>query len=247
MKISIITCCKNSLPYLKENIKSVQNQNYRNFEHLFICSNSTDGTNQFLKNINYKKKRVFFLRSNGVYKAINYGIKKSKGDIIFLLHSDDLIVDKNLLQNVSKKFNTNTIDFLYGNIKISKKNNKKKIIRLWNGSKKINTKFLLNMPAHTSFFIKKKIFKSLGFYNTKFNISGDLDFLIKLFSNKKYKYLFFNKYFIIMRNGGLSSNMNYFGNKIYEDFIILFKHYNFYSILIYIIKIISKLRQVKIF
>jgi len=247
MKFSIITCCKNSLPYLKDNIKSVQNQNYRNFEHLFICSKSTDGTDNFLKKINYKKKRVFFLKSTGVYKAINYGIKKSKGDVIFLLHSDDLIINKTLLQNTFKKFKTNSIDFLYGNIKISKKNNKKKILRLWNGTYKVNNKYLFNMPAHTSFFIKKKIFKKLGLYNTRFNISSDLDFLLKLFSNKKYNYLFVNKYFIIMRNGGISSSVNNIISKIYEDIIILFKYYNFYSAIIYILKIISKIKQLKIF
>ena len=76
--------------------------------------------------------------------------------MIFLLHSDDLIINKTLLQNTFKKFKTNSIDFIYGNIKISKKN-KKKILRLWNGPYKVNNKYLFNMPAHTSFFIKKNI------------------------------------------------------------------------------------------
>ena len=50
-----------------------------------------------------------------------------------------------------------------------------------------------------------------------------------------------------MRNGGLSSSLNNIINKVYEDFIILFKYYNFYSLIIYILKIISKIKQLKIF
>ena len=142
MKISIITCCKNSLPYLPENIKSVQKQDFSDYEHLFICSSSNDGTIQYLKKLKYKKKRILFTKSKGLYKAINLGISKSKGEIIFLLHSDDFITNKDLFKIICKTFNKYRLDFVYGNIKISKKNDTNKILRIWAGTKLINTKSL---------------------------------------------------------------------------------------------------------
>ena len=90
-KISIITCCKNSLPYLKDNINSAKKQSFKNFEHLFILSKSKDNSEGFLRKIKYKNKNIFNYENSNIYNCINFGIKKSKGNIIFLLHSDDFL------------------------------------------------------------------------------------------------------------------------------------------------------------
>ena len=73
IKFSIITCCKNSMPYIIENIKSIEKQSFKNYEHLFILSKSNDQTDKYLK---IKKKRVLNFNSSNIYKCINYGIKK---------------------------------------------------------------------------------------------------------------------------------------------------------------------------
>ena len=54
-KISIITVTKNSEKFLKRNINSVLNQNYKNYEHIIVDGNSTDKTLKILKK--YKKKK----------------------------------------------------------------------------------------------------------------------------------------------------------------------------------------------
>ena len=43
-KFSVITCCKNSMPHLVQNIKSVEKQSFKNYEHIFILSKSNDQT-----------------------------------------------------------------------------------------------------------------------------------------------------------------------------------------------------------
>ena len=50
LKISIITVTKNSEKYLEENIDSLKNQTYKNFEHIIIDGQSTDRTVEIIKN-----------------------------------------------------------------------------------------------------------------------------------------------------------------------------------------------------
>jgi len=243
MKISIITCCKNSMPYLSSTINSAKKQTYKNFEHIFIVSSSTDNTENYLKKIKYNKKKLFFYNKGNLYNCINYGIKRSVGEIIFLLHSDDILNDKNILQTVSKEFKKN-IDLVYGNINICRRNNINKIIRKWTSNVIKNNMFMpANLPPHTGLFIKKNVFNIVGDYNTAYRISSDFDFLIKVFINNKLQTKFINKAIVIMRSGGISSKFKYTYNRISEDFKILRKYYPTYFIVIYLAKLFNKFTQ----
>ena len=242
MKISIITCCKNSLPFLKETINSVKKQNYKNFEHIFIVSKSNDNTSEYLKNLKYSKKKLFFFDKGNLYNCLNFGIKQAKGQIIYILHSDDVLKKKFVFSKVVKSMKN--IDFLFFNICISERNNTKKIIRKWNSSQIKNDHWLsVNLPAHTSLFIKKKIINKIGIYNQKYSISADFDYMIRLFKIKNIKYRFLNNTFLIMRTGGISSNFKYLPLRIKEDLNILKSHYKNNYLTLYFLKIFKKILQ----
>jgi len=85
--ISIVTPSLNQGEYIEENIKSVLNQEYPNFEHIIIDGGSTDGTIDILK----KYKHLIWIseRDRGQSAAINKGFRRAKGEIIGWLNSDD--------------------------------------------------------------------------------------------------------------------------------------------------------------
>ena len=231
------------MPYLSSAINSAKKQTYKNFEHIFIVSSSTDNTENYLKRLIYNKKKIFFYNTGNLYNCINYGIKKSLGEIIFLLHSDDVLNDKNILQTVSKEFKKN-IDLVYGNINICRRNNINKIIRKWTSNVIKNNMFLpANLPPHTSLFIKKNVFNFVKNYNTSYRISSDFDFLIRVFKNNKLQKKFIYKTIVLMRSGGISSKFKYTYNRIREDFKILRKYYQKYFIVIYLTKLFNKFIQ----
>ena len=90
MKISIITISFNSEKTIEKTIRSVLDQNYQNYEFIIIDGESTDKTINIIKK--YKKyiKLVISEKDEGIYDAINKGIKNSTGDVVSLLHSDNV-------------------------------------------------------------------------------------------------------------------------------------------------------------
>jgi glycosyltransferase involved in cell wall biosynthesis len=78
--ISVVTPSLNQGMYIEENIKSVLNQKYPNFEHIIIDGGSTDGTIDILKE--YRHLIWISEKDRGQSEAINKGFRKAKGDII---------------------------------------------------------------------------------------------------------------------------------------------------------------------
>ena len=167
-KISIITVTKNSEKFLPQNILSVKSQKYKNFEHIIVDGNSKDKT---IKIINSHKKSVKLIKNKkdkGLYHAMNVGIKRSSGDIIGILNSDDIYF-RNTLKIVNKYFNKyDDLDFLFGSVY------KHKLLHGYNPNI-INWSFGFYTTHSVGFFIKKKSQFKVGLYDIKYNYSADYD------------------------------------------------------------------------
>jgi len=243
-KISIITVVKNGMPFIKDAINSINNQTLKNIEHIIVYGNSKDDTECFLKSLP-KKKIIKDYISKNKFGSINTGIKKAKGEIVGLLHSDDFYPNKNTLRSLYNFYKKNHADIIYGNIKFCKRNNKKKIIRYWKSENFENGKLKYGwMPPHTSIYVKNKIIKK-NKYNDKYSISGDYKFILDLFSNQNLKKRYFNRVLCIMRSGGDSTKITSSFEKLKEDLEIskFFFKKNFICIFF---KIVRKLSQFKL-
>ena len=88
--ISIIMNCYNGEKYLKKSIKSVINQNYKNWELIFWDNKSSDNSKKILKEFKDNRIKYFFSKKfTNLYEARNLAIKKSKGSYICFLDTDD--------------------------------------------------------------------------------------------------------------------------------------------------------------
>ncbi len=243
-KISIITVVKNGVPYLSDCLKSFQLQDYPNKEHIIIYSNSNDGTEEFLLS---KKKKIKILRKdkkfNNKWDCLNLGAKLATGDIIGILHADDIFYNKNTLSYVAKNF-ADEYEFIYGNILFCGQNNILKIKREWISEKiDINKLKYGWMAPHPSFFVRKKILLNNKYINS-YNISGDYYFMLRLF-HKKYKYKFLNHFICIMRLGGGSTKIKNILKKISQDIKIAKYFFKNYYICIFF-KIFRKIFQIRL-
>ena len=149
-KISIITVTKNSEKFLEENILSVANQTYNNYEHIIIDGKSTDKTLSIIKK---HEDKIAYWRSeedSGLYDAMNKGIDRTTGDIIGILNSDDVYFN-DALQIVNQYFGSiEDLDFLFGSVY------KRKLLTGYN-PRKIKWSFGFYTTHSVGFFIKKNL------------------------------------------------------------------------------------------
>lgn len=126
MRFSIITVTKNNKEGLLRAIECVRNQTYKNIEHIIVDGGSTDGSVEILRQAQDNFKNSLLLTTHysqltthysllniseadsGIYDAINKGIKLATGDVIGLLHSDDLYADENVIAKYAEVFNQPT-------------------------------------------------------------------------------------------------------------------------------------------
>ena len=204
MKFSIITPVKNNSKYILQNILSVKNQSFKNFEHIIIDGKSNDQTIPIIKKNSHSKLRLISERDRGIYDAMNKGIKIAKGDIICILNSDDYFY-KNALKIINKYFTIyKNIDFIFGTVFKHK---------LMHGyyPKKIFWTFGFYTTHSVGFFIKKKSHSKVGLYNLKYKYSSDYDFFYRMIVKKKLNGMATKKNEIIgfFRPGGYSSKVKY--------------------------------------
>tara|TARA_E500000178_G_scaffold121145_1_gene121166 strand:+ start:2575 stop:3330 length:756 start_codon:yes stop_codon:yes gene_type:complete len=244
-KITIITPTFNSAQTIKLNIQSIQNQSYINWEHLIIDNHSVDNTLEIInKNFDLRRK-VLSEKDDGIYDAINKGINIAKGEIISILHSDDMFFDNNTLKEVINKFNTCKTDIVYGNLIYVRKNDITKILRYWKSCEFKSGLFNKGWsPPHPSFFVKKKIYKKLGIYKNEIGNPADIELMHRMLEKHKIANKYLNKILVKMRYGGKSNNnfIEIFRQNL--QIIKFLKLKGFFEIYTYIyFKIINRMSQ----
>lgn len=210
-KISLITVTFNSDKTLADTIKSVLSQTYKNYEYIIIDGNSQDNTIDIIKNYSplfYNRLNWISEKDDGLYDAMNKGIKLATGDIIGILNSDDFFTNNNILESVALSFKNNpNIQAIYGDIHFVNPENPNKCIRYY--SSKIFKRFLMRfgfMPAHPSFYIKKECFDKYGLYKTDYKIAADFEFLLRTIFVNRISTLYIPLDMVTMRTGGSSTS-----------------------------------------
>ena len=208
-KITIITPVKNDEKNIEKTIRSVLDQSYKNFEYIVVDGKSNDGTLKIIKKFRNKLK-YFSKKDKNLWDAINYGIKKSSGEVICILNSNDFFY-KNALKIANRYFNDLKLDYLFGAIK------KDRIFYKFEPEK---LSYRLNIyPSHScSFFIKKKLHKIIGLYNTNYDYCSDYDLFYRLFKNKRFKGMSTkkNEVFGKFNMHGMSSKVPFYKSYYYE-------------------------------
>lgn len=206
MIFSIITATYNREDTIARSIESIKSQSYSKIQHIVIDGKSKDDSISIIKSL-LDDDDIFVSEPDyGIYDALNKGLKHASGEIIGFLHSDDLYYDSHVLEKVAKAFLDDDIDVVYGDVGFFEEENINFIKRFYK-SDKLSRKNLAwgKMPAHPAIFIKRSLYKKIGFFNNNFKIAGDYELLCRLVLHPNLKCKYIAEIFVKMQLGGIST------------------------------------------
>ena len=209
MKISIITATYNSANTISETLSCVANQSYQNIEHIIIDGLSYDNTLEIVNSFSHISSCISE-KDNGIYDAMNKGIKAATGDIIGILNSDDFYASTEILKTVAETFNKTNCDVLYGDLHFVDAINTKQVKRKWVAGNHSFKDFLYGwMPPHPTFFVRKEVYEQYGLFNLSLGSAADYELMLRLMYKHQLKSQYLNKVMVHFRMGGASTkNLN---------------------------------------
>lgn len=201
MTVSIVTVVYNGEKTIAETIESVCNQTRLPQEYVIIDGASTDNTLAVISK--YKEKypfiRVLSEKDNGIYDAMNKGIKLCKGDIVGILNADDYY-EPECLENVLSSFNENGEGVHYGILRYIENNKEIYLCRYHH--EHLNRK----MIPHPATFVSRNLYVQHGDFNLNYKYSSDLELMIR-FRSKCVDFFPIDRILANFRTDGVSNSV----------------------------------------
>lgn len=207
MKISIITITYNSAQTVEDTIKSVVAQDFPNVEYLIIDGLSKDSTLSVVNRYSPYIDKVVSEKDKGLYDALNKGINAATGDVIGLLHSDDIYSNNQVLSKVAQQFAADpNVEGVYADLVFVDRDDTNKVLRTWKSGEYKEDDFKKGwMPPHPTFFVKKSVYEKFGGFNLDLKLSADYELMLRLIHKHKIKVAYLPETIVKMRMGGISN------------------------------------------
>ena len=237
MKVTLITVCFNSAATLSTAIDSVLSQKGVDIEYIVVDGGSSDGTVEIIKEYAEKTLNSQLLTPNftfrwlsesdqGMYDAINKGIKMATGDVVGILNADDVLASDDTLAHIADKFESGgvrsggvesggvgeRVDCVYADIRFVKEGETVEAVRKAETVRYCSAKrwrpwmfrFAAMVP-HPSFYVRRECFERLGGYSLDYRICADFELELRYLYLAKLKAAYLPECVVVMRMGGMST------------------------------------------
>lgn len=185
LKLSIITINYNNKAGLIKTVESVAHQTYQNYEYIVIDGGSTDGSVEYIQDMQEHFAHWISEPDSGIYNAMNKGIKAAKGQYCMFLNSGDWLCSNSVIQEAIDLYIKE--DIVYGNMfKVypdgtlkCDKGPQRDLLTLGD--------MYFSTINHSSSFIKRELFTKFGLYKEEYQIVSDWAFFLKVIGLERVK------------------------------------------------------------
>lgn len=176
MKISVIIPTFNSAKTIEDTLKSIISQNWSDLQIIIQDGGSTDDTRSIVEKYPTALSGWQSEPDNGIYDAMNKGIKRNTGEIIAILNSDDAWLPGTLDCVASAFLRNPDVGIVSGSIEV------------WEdapyGAKVVLKSSLLHLHKgltvqHPATFVRRNVYDCVGLFNTYYRIGADYDFVLR--------------------------------------------------------------------
>jgi glycosyltransferase involved in cell wall biosynthesis len=191
---------------LIKTIKSVEKQVFNDYEHIIIDGKSTDGSAEWLNKLNANNIIIKSEKDEGIYDAMNKGIKIASGRYLLFLNSGDILLNNSSLIKLYKKVikMKSNAKVYYWDLLTSK--------GIWYFPHKgILKHFVNSFIGHSgAALFEHNIFNTIGLYDKAYKLHADRELYYKIFSTfGEESFHKINGYYSIFELGG-GENTNKF-------------------------------------
>lgn len=173
--ISIITINYNNLEGLKKTIESVLSQTHQVKEYIIIDGGSTDGSVNYLEQLNHPAIQWISEKDHGIYAAMNKGWQKATGEYCLFLNSGDFLYAKDIIEQVQPFLQTHA-DIVFGDLHAFDEN--QEWISEFTEPPSLYYFSYYFLPHPASFF-KRSLLEQLHGYNDQYKIISDWLFYVE--------------------------------------------------------------------
>lgn len=207
VKITVITVSYNSAATIADTVRSVASQSHPDVEYLVIDGASKDETVAILEEQREHLVALVSEPDDGIYDAMNKGIKLAKGDVIGFLNSDDFYASSDVLSRVARVFEEDpSLDACYADLIYTDQIHTSRTVRYWESNDFVPSAFSKGWcPPHPTFFVRRSVYERFGGFDLNYHIAGDFELMLRFLEVHKIRVRYVAEVWVKMRLGGTTN------------------------------------------
>lgn len=237
MKITILTVSYNAADTLGDAMESVRLQKREDveLEYIVVDGGSDDGTVEMLRSEECRMRdagvdfRWVSEHDNGLYDAMNKGLRLATGDVIGIVNADDMMASDSVIQCVAHKYAVNPeLEFLYSDVRFVDRDVRLAELRNAKTRRYICPIFwhpwMLTFgyaPPHPGQYIRKSCFEKWGLYKPNYRIGADYEMNVRFVRKQMAKRAYLRQCSVAMRLGGASTKKGAAGSFIGNNYDVI--------------------------
>lgn len=223
-RISIVTATRNSAKTIADCLNSITCQTQA-AEHIVIDGASTDDTTSQVRRLS-PGARIVSEPDQGIYDAMNKGLRLATGDVIGILNSDDFYAGPEVLEKILALLDRTGAEALFADLVYVRPENLERVVRFYSGAEFTLSKFAWGwMPPHPTLFVRREVYERYGLFRTDYKIAADFELTARLLVRHRVRYTYLPEVIVRMRTGGISTR-NLRSNVILNQEILRACHEN---------------------
>lgn len=203
-KITIITASYNAATTIEQTISSIVHQDYSNLEYIIVDGGSIDGTVEIIKKYEPYGIKWISEPDQGLYDALNKGIRMSTGDFIEIIGADDALVKEDIISQIVCQLESD-VDVLCGQVWCVDDRNKTQHIST-NETVKNQGNYHGGMTPHAAMFVRRELLIRYPF-DTNYRIAADYKFFLQCRCDPTVRIRHTEDIVAFFANVGVSSNI----------------------------------------
>ncbi|MER9242376.1 glycosyltransferase family 2 protein [Mesorhizobium sp. M0633] len=204
MKISVLTVCRNAAATIRYTLDSFFAQEHEDKELIVVDGASTDETLSIIRSYPQERMVVVSEPDRGMYDALNKALGLFSGDAVGVLNSDDAYHDASVLGRLATALANS--DIVVGHLDFVKDHESKALLRRWMATPRPPSGFRSGwMPAHPTFYVRRRVAEQVGAFDISFAIASDYDWMLRATELFGFDSVVVDHVLVDMMHGGAST------------------------------------------